>query len=162
MLRVVHVDQPLTSRPILAALAFADGQPVSEARHAARDFLTDLQAIHGIPVSDRAMGSVQLVVTELVTNAHKYAPGPCLLNLELVEGAVEIGVWDTEATLPVPRSPDPGRVGQHGLEIVVALCHRFEMRREPVGKRITVTITLTDDPTGKPAGPSSSALPGSL
>ncbi|MFC8224818.1 ATP-binding protein [Streptomyces sp. NPDC057287] len=136
----------------MSALAFADDQPVSEARHAARDFVTDLQAVHGIPVSGRAMGAVQLVVTELVTNARKYAPGPCLLNLELVDGTVEISVWDTEATLPVPQSPDPGRVGQHGLEIVIALCQSFEMRREPVGKRIKATITLTDHPTGNPAG----------
>ncbi len=42
----------------------------------------------------------------------------------------------SEATLPVPRSPDPGRAGQHDLEIVIALCQSFEMRREPTGKRI--------------------------
>lgn len=114
--------------------------------------MTELQAVHGIPVSGSAMGSVQLVVTELVTNAHKYAPGPCLLDLELTDGAVEISVWDSEATLPVPQSPDPGRVGQHGLEIVIALCQSFEMRREPVGKRIRATITLAGGPTGGPAG----------
>ncbi|MFJ4126595.1 ATP-binding protein, partial [[Kitasatospora] papulosa] len=38
-------------------------------------------------------------------------------------------------------------VGQHGLEIVIALSRSFEMHREPVGKRIKATITLTSDPT---------------
>jgi anti-sigma regulatory factor (Ser/Thr protein kinase) len=93
-----------------------------------------VQAVPGIPVSDRAMGMVQLVVSELVTNAHKCAPGPCLLDLEIIDGAVEISVWDTDPTLPVARAADPGRVGQHGLEIVIGVCRSFEMRREPVGK----------------------------
>lgn len=61
---------------------------------------------------------------------------PCLLDLERADGAMEMSVRDSEATLPVPRSPDPGRVGQHDLEIVIALCQSFEMRREPTGKRI--------------------------
>jgi anti-sigma regulatory factor (Ser/Thr protein kinase) len=111
-----------------------------------------VQAVPGIPVSDRAMGMVQLVVSELVTNAHKYAPGPCLLDLEIIDGAVEISVWDTDPTLPVARAADPGRVGQHGLEIVIGVCRSFEMRREPVGKRIRAAVVLADDPGGHPAG----------
>ncbi|MEV5731245.1 ATP-binding protein [Streptomyces pharetrae] len=113
---------------------------------------TEVQAVHGIPVSDRAMGMAQLVVSELVTNAHKYAPGPCLLDLEIIDGAVEISVWDTDPTLPVARAADPGRVGQHGLEIVIGVCRSFEMRREPVGKRIRAAVVLADDPGGHPAG----------
>jgi anti-sigma regulatory factor (Ser/Thr protein kinase) len=143
---------PLDSRPILSALAFAGDEPVTEARHAARAFLTEVQAVHGIPVSDRAMGMVQLVVSELVTNAHKYAPGPCLLDLEINDGAVEISVWDTDPALPVAQAADPGRVGQHGMEIVIGVCPSFEMRREPVGKRIKAAIVLADDPGGHPAG----------
>jgi anti-sigma regulatory factor (Ser/Thr protein kinase) len=55
------------------------------------------------------MGMVQLVVSELVTNARKYAPGPCLLNLEISEGAVQISVWDSSTTLPsVQLADDPG------------------------------------------------------
>ncbi|WTF49934.1 ATP-binding protein [Streptomyces sp. NBC_01604] len=132
----------------MSALAFAGSEPVAEARQAARDFLTEVQAVHGIPVSDRAMGMVQLVVSELVTNAHKYAPGPCLLDLEISDGAVEVSVWDTDPALPVAQSPDPGRVGEHGLEIVIGVCRCFEMRREPVGKRIRAAIVLEDDPGG--------------
>ncbi|WP_331736668.1 ATP-binding protein (plasmid) [Streptomyces canus] len=145
-------DPPLASRPILSALTFAGNEPVAEARSAARGFLTEVQAVHGITVSDHAMGMVQLVVSELVTNAHKYAPGPCLLDLEISDGAAEVSVWDTDPTLPVAQSPDPGRVGQHGLEIVIGACSSFEMRREPVGKRIKAAIVLADDPGGSPAG----------
>jgi anti-sigma regulatory factor (Ser/Thr protein kinase) len=147
-----YEDQPLASRPILSAVAFAGGEPASEARHAARDFLSDVRAVHGVPVSDRTVGMVQLVVSELVTNAQKYAPGPCLLDLEINDGAVEISVWDTDPTLPVAQAADPDRVGQHGLEIVIGACHSFEMRREPVGKRIRAAVVLADDPGGDPGG----------
>lgn len=88
------------------------------------------------------------MVSELVTNVFKYAPGPCLLDLEIHDGAVEISVWDTDPALPAARAADPGRVGQHGLEIVIALCLSFEIRREPVGKRVTTTVLLADDPGG--------------
>jgi hypothetical protein len=43
-------------------------------------------------------------------------------------------------------------VGQHGLEIVMAVAQGFEVQREPVGKRITVRIALLDDPGGSLAG----------
>lgn len=145
-------DQRLDTRPILSATSFADGEPVARARDAARAFLTTVQAVHGIAVSDRAMGMAQLVVSELVTNAQKYAPGPCLLDLEISEGAVQISVWDTDPTLPMARPPDPGRVGQHGLEIVMGVSLRFEVRREPVGKRVSAAVALADDPGGDPAG----------
>ncbi|MFF4764381.1 ATP-binding protein [Streptomyces sp. NPDC001292] len=119
---------------------------------ATRRFMTEVQAVHGIPVSERAMGMVELVVSELVTNAYKYAPGPCLLDLEVVDGAVEVSIWDTDATLPAACPTDPGRVGQHGLEIAMAVCRSFEVRREPVGKRVKAAIVLADDPGGNPAG----------
>nr|WP_208036438.1 ATP-binding protein [Streptomyces cyanogenus] len=136
------------------ASAAYQGSPteIAEARHLARDFLTRVQADHGLPVSDRVMDVVQLVVSELVTNACKHAPGPLLVSLELSGGSVEITVWDSAPALPVARAADPGRVGQHGLEIVMAVCQGFEVRREPVGKRTTVSVVLADDPGGDVAG----------
>nr|WP_307037785.1 ATP-binding protein [Streptomyces canus] len=118
----------------------------------ARDFLMSVQAVHGLPVSARAMGIVQLVVSELVTNARKYAPGPCLLDLEINGGTVQISVWDSSTTLPSVQATDPQRIGQHGLEITMAVSQTFSVHREPVGKRITAAIELADDPGGDPAG----------
>ncbi|MER7930695.1 ATP-binding protein [Streptomyces sp. NPDC096057] len=131
---------------------FEGSEEIAAARGMAREFLMSLQAAHGLPVSGRAMGVVQLVVSELVTNARKYAPGPCLVTLEAGGGAVEVTVWDSSTSLPLMLPPDPTRVGQHGLEIVMATCRSFEMYREPVGKRIRATVVLADDPGGDPAG----------
>ncbi|WP_307128554.1 ATP-binding protein [Streptomyces sp. B1I3] len=115
-------------------------------------FLMSVQADHGLPVSQRAMGSVQLVVSELVTNARKYAQGPCELTLEVREGAVEVTVWDSGTALPSILAPDPTRIGQHGLEIVMAMCRSFEVHRERIGKRVKATVVLADDPDGGAAG----------
>lgn len=74
------------------------------------------------------------------------------MTLEVNEGAIEISVWDSNTALSAVLATDPGRIGQHGLEIVMAVCQSFAVHREPVGKRITTTIGLADDPGGAPAG----------
>ncbi|MFC8194637.1 ATP-binding protein [Streptomyces sp. NPDC060006] len=119
---------------------------IAEARHLAADFLARAQSVHGLPVTARAVDLTQLVVSELVTNALKYAPGPVLLDLRIVGGTLEVVVWDSDPVLPVARAADPGRVGQHGLEIVMAICEGFEVQREPVGKHITARLALLGDP----------------
>ncbi|MEV7981303.1 ATP-binding protein [Streptomyces sp. NPDC086519] len=119
---------------------------IAGARDRTWEFLTRAQSEHGLPVTARTMDLAQLVVSELVTNALKYAPGPVLLHLRVVDGMVEIEIWDTEPTLPLARAADAGRVGQHGLEIVLAVVQGFETRREPVGKCVTARLALFDDP----------------
>ncbi|GHA70019.1 ATP-binding protein [Streptomyces tauricus] len=129
-----------------------DGSVIADARHHAARFLTRVQSEHGLPVSARAMDLTRLVVSELVTNARKYAPGPVLMELRIAGDTVEVAVWDSDPVLPVARAADAGRVGQHGLEIVMAVAQGFEVQQEPVGKRITVRIALLDDPGGNVSG----------
>ncbi|WP_460105386.1 ATP-binding protein [Streptomyces sp. YKOK-J1] len=124
---------------------------IARARELARTFLGQVRSTHGLRVSDRASGAVQLVVSELVTNAFKYAPGPCLLDIELLEGGIQVTVWDSALDLPVRREPEPGRVGQHGLEIVTALSRSFTVHRQSVGKRVVTTVPLVDDPADSAA-----------
>ncbi|MGW7256476.1 ATP-binding protein [Streptomyces sp. NPDC054834] len=144
---------PPEAEPVQTAIALeGDGSCIAEARHVASRFLAAAQAEHGLPVSARAMDLTRLVVSELVTNARKYAPGPVLMELRIVGGLVEVTVWDGDPVLPVARAADPGRVGQHGLEIVMAVAQGLEVAREPVGKRITARIALPDDPGGGIAG----------
>ncbi|WP_235437845.1 ATP-binding protein [Kitasatospora griseola] len=98
------------------------------------------------------MDTVQLVVSELVTNARKYAPGPCLLELTITDSIGEISVWDSEPSVPMAQVPDPARIGRHGLESVLAVSLRFEILREIAGRRVTATIALADGPADNPAG----------
>ncbi|MFB6638931.1 ATP-binding protein [Streptomyces chartreusis] len=124
-----------------------DGTTIAQARHLAADFLKRTQVKHGVGVSQRGMDLAQLVVSELVTNARKYAPGPVLMHLRIDGDVVEVEVWDSDPVLPVARAADASRVGQHGLEIVMAVARGFEAQRKPVGKRITARIALLDDGT---------------
>ncbi|MFJ5208841.1 ATP-binding protein [Streptomyces nigra] len=123
-----------------------DGTAIADARHMAAAFLTRAQSEYGVPLSQRGMDLTQLVVSELVTNARKYAPGPARMDLRIDGDAVEVAVWDSDPVLPVARAADAGRVGQHGLEIVMAVSQGFSAQREEVGKRITARISLVDEP----------------
>ena len=134
--------------PCPRATAAYDGGTgsIAVARALAADFLDEARDRYGVAVPPQVRADAQLVVSELVTNASKYAPGPCVLDLEIRGPFLEITSWDSDATLPMARAAEPGRIGQHGLEIVFALCDGFDVRREPVGKRITATLALA--PTG--------------
>ncbi|MFF7312639.1 ATP-binding protein [Streptomyces sp. NPDC008137] len=133
------------ARPTQVGYALGgDDGCIAQARHHAADFLTRLREEHGLEVSPRAMDLTQLVVSELVTNSRKYAPGPVLMELRVSGAAVEVAVWDSDPAVPAARAADPDRVGQHGLEIVKAVAEDLDIERQPVGKRITARIALTD------------------
>ncbi|MFE8936015.1 ATP-binding protein [Streptomyces sp. NPDC007872] len=115
---------------------------VAEARDRATAFLEKARTVWGVPVSERAEELTRLVVSELVTNARRHAPGPVLLQLRIGAGTVDVVVWDSEPTVPAAHAADPDRVGQHGLEIVQAVARELRVRREPVGKRVTARVDL--------------------
>ncbi|MEU7011320.1 ATP-binding protein [Streptomyces sp. NPDC046332] len=124
-----------------------EGGCIADARHHAAAFLDKARAEHGLPVSEHARDLTSLVVSELVTNACRYAPGPVLMELRISMSSVAVVVWDSDATIPAARSADPGRVGQHGMEIVKAVTEELLIQQEPVGKRITARIGLANAPS---------------
>ncbi|MER5714035.1 ATP-binding protein [Streptomyces sp. NPDC002132] len=119
---------------------------IADARHHAVAFLDQAHANHHLPVPARARDLTQLVVSELVTNALKYAPGPVLMELRVSTHSVDIVVWDSDPTMPAARAADPTRIGQHGLEIVKGVTDDLFIEQEPV-KRITARIALSDTPS---------------
>ncbi|MFF9496530.1 hypothetical protein [Streptomyces flaveolus] len=110
--------RPLLQRPAAATAAFEGTEGIAAARDLVRSFLTDLQAVHGLPVSCRVMGIVQFVVSELVT-------GPAAV---------------TRATLRSPHRPHSG-----ALTVLVCGClcptcslrsRLMPVRRRPAGERV--------------------------
>ncbi|MEV7563424.1 ATP-binding protein [Streptomyces sp. NPDC089795] len=129
---------------IRASAEFQGSEKIADARRLARSFLDEAQSLHGLQISARAADAVMLVVSELVTNARTYAPGAYRLALEVRDGCVEVSVWDGDPAPPALRPPDPLRIGQHGLEIVMAASRSFHVHRAAGGKRVTASISLSD------------------
>ncbi|MGW8485576.1 ATP-binding protein [Streptomyces sp. NPDC055886] len=117
---------------------------IAKVRDFVREFLTGAQTVHGWTVSARAMDTARLVASELATNVCKYAPGPCLVDLETDGTTLSIVMWDSGAVLPVASEADPTRIGQHGLELVLMVCQSFEVRSETVGKSLLARVALSD------------------
>ncbi|WP_255306268.1 ATP-binding protein [Streptomyces sp. Wb2n-11] len=147
------VGGAVPGRPVLAGRCVWAGEAfdvtpgvIGDARRFVTGFLAQLHRDGWIEVSPRLTEIAQLVVSELVTNARKYAPGPCAVEVELSGPVLEITVSDTSPVLPLVLPADPARVGGHGLEIVTAVCEDFAAQREPSGKRVKARV-----PTGPAA-----------
>jgi anti-sigma regulatory factor (Ser/Thr protein kinase) len=137
-------DEPSTRPLITAAALSGDGTSIGEARDLVTDFLRRAGTDHGVAVSARVVDLARLVVSELVTNARRHAPGPLRMELRIADDAVEVTVRDTARVQLVARPVDPRRVGQHGLEIVMAVVQAFQVRLEATGKSVTARIALGD------------------
>ncbi|MBY8877317.1 ATP-binding protein [Actinacidiphila acidipaludis] len=128
---------------VLRAAAAFSGDPAACSR--ARDF-TAAFLRRAARADDRVQlsrcGDVVLVVTELLTNAMRHAPGPCALTLELVGVELALTVSDTSAQRPTPQPFAPQRVGGHGLHIVMALAKNVYSRQTPGGKAVRAVMSL--------------------
>jgi anti-sigma regulatory factor (Ser/Thr protein kinase) len=110
--------------------------------------------------------SIELLVSELVTNAVQAAAGrddqaPVRLRLSSHNARLLIEVWDADPQPPAPKdhgTPDALEEGGRGLFLVAALSTRWNWypTKDPVGK--AVWCELNANP---PEPPSASRLPGS-
>ncbi|MHC3474935.1 SpoIIE family protein phosphatase [Streptomyces sp. 7R007] len=116
----------------------ADPAVVSEARKEATRQLTEW----GL---EELAFTTELVVSELVTNAIRYATGPIRLRL-IRERALVCEVSDGGATAPHLRHPRTTDEGGRGLLLVSQFSQRWGTRFVPEGKVIWAEQSLTDLP----------------
>ncbi|WP_333767319.1 ATP-binding protein [Streptomyces sp. IBSBF 2435] len=121
---------------------------IARARMCMAAFLDGVRARTGVSIPQHVTDAAQLVVSELVTNAAKHTSGPYGLDLEFAGHGVEITVWDSSPEPLVAMSPDPQRIGRHGLEIVSALTEAVSSTATDRGKSVTVLLRL---PVADPA-----------
>ncbi|MGW2282115.1 ATP-binding protein [Streptomyces sp. NPDC001770] len=88
---------------------------------------------------------VLLIVSELVTNAVRHAPGPSALTLTTTAGALDIAVTDCSCVVPATRAPDlTDGTGGMGLHIAEDLGARVFTEPFPDGKCVHAALTTPD------------------
>ncbi len=85
--------------------------------------------------------TAELLVSELVTNAVRYAQGKIGLRLVL-EGGLVCEVIDDSAALPRLRQPDDEDERGRGLQVVSQLAQRWGARRAVAGKVVWCELAL--------------------
>lgn len=128
----------LDPRQVAAWDLSADPAVVAEARRTATGQLTRW----GL---DELVFTTELVVSELVTNAIRYATGPVRLRL-IHERSLVCEVVDGGATAPHLRHPRATDEGGRGLLLVSQLAERWGTRFVPGGKIIWAEQSLTAPP----------------
>jgi anti-sigma regulatory factor (Ser/Thr protein kinase) len=116
----------------------ADPAVVGDARNAVLDRLTEW----GL---DANVFATELIVSELVTNAIRYAGGPVELRLIRDETLI-CEVSDPSETQPHLRRARPTDEGGRGLFLVAQLAHRWGSRYTSRGKTIWTEQLLDTEP----------------
>ncbi|MEU2775715.1 ATP-binding protein [Streptomyces sp. NPDC007162] len=136
-------DEQERAAPLRYSVAWdAADASVADARTAVRTLL----ARAGHDPGDRPSQDAQLVVSELVTNALRHAPGPAALALEVSPDAdlLRITVSDSSPRPPELPAHDARRVGGHGLHLVNRLCGRLHTVAQATGKQVVAHLNLRE------------------
>ncbi|WP_333778601.1 ATP-binding protein [Streptomyces sp. IBSBF 3136] len=120
------------------------GPSLADTRQAVRTLLSRA----GHPPDQQPSQDAQIVVSELVTNALRHAPGPGELLLELTgnPALLRITVRDTSRTPPRPAARTPDRIGGHGLHLIARLCDRLHTVLGDQGKHVIAELRLHKAP----------------
>ncbi|QMU77085.1 ATP-binding protein [Streptacidiphilus sp. PB12-B1b] len=129
-----------TQFPARHAVHAFDGRSgtITAARELAQGFFERCRP----PLSRADLDDALLLVSELVTNAVRHAPGPCTLTLADDRRRLTVTVTDSSSAAPVGRAPDlasgNGGFGWH-------LLHRIAQQvvvepHEGGGKSVTATL----------------------
>jgi anti-sigma regulatory factor (Ser/Thr protein kinase) len=90
---------------------------------------------------------LELVISELVTNAVRHGYGQITMHLEVAPDRVVVGVQDEGAGQPAPRQPDVSEVNGRGLALVAMLATEWGVRPGPGGGKV-VWCVLTPAVSG--------------
>jgi anti-sigma regulatory factor (Ser/Thr protein kinase) len=121
--------------PPPAQVSFAlDGNSgsITAAHRRAEEFLGQLLP----PLPADVVQDAMLLVSELVTNAVRHAPGPCAVDLLRQDHLLVIAVTDTSTRVPLQRPADlVGGTGGLGMHLLHRLAQSLTVRIDPGGNR---------------------------
>jgi anti-sigma regulatory factor (Ser/Thr protein kinase) len=140
------VERDLNRRAEATTFAFPGGpESIGAAREHAHAFL--LAVDPAVPAATTQ--DVLLAVSEMVTNAVRYAPGEGTLEISLDEQQVRISVTDTSRDVPQTREARFDGSGGFGLHLLHALAGHVETVRHAGGKTVSVCLDRASRTSGR-------------
>lgn len=123
---------------------------VAECREVTRGALRAWFGPAGAPEA-RAAADALLLVSEVVTNAHRHGGAPYELRLDGTERAVWVQVSDTSPDRPRPHGPHRAyRSSGHGLYLLDQLATRWgSVPRGRAGKTVWFQVDLLPEASGR-------------
>lgn len=107
------------------------------ARAQAGSFLSGLSEP---PLTSARISDALILISELVTNATRHAPGPCVLNMVYDGTTVFIAVSDSSPELPRPRPADLHTgTGGFGWNLLTHLTENIHITRHAASRKTIVT-----------------------
>ena len=93
---------------------------------------------------DEVCDDVVLLVSEMVTNAVRYAEPPVRLELQAGSEDVVVAVRDGSPEPPAPRAADEDAEGGRGMLLVDMLAADHGVRTDPPGKAVWARVRRSD------------------
>ncbi|MEZ7002149.1 ATP-binding protein [Streptomyces sp. AD55] len=137
-------------------------EATAAAVHRARHRVSAVVRAYGGPPDDDLFFRLELVTSELLTNALLHAGGPLSVEVTPAEDHVVVGVRDTSPVVPGPSPAETDGEHGRGLALVEALSLFQGAERTADGKRCWAVLprTLTTTPAeGLPPGAGSHGTP---
>ncbi len=94
------------------------------------------RSLAGAGVAADVVGVVELLTSELVTNAVRYSDGPIGLSLRERPAGLRVLVSDGSPVPPIARHPAPTDLSGRGMLIIDALASRWGVDPELDGKTV--------------------------
>ncbi|MFI1097096.1 ATP-binding protein [Streptomyces sp. NPDC020917] len=126
----------------------AETVAVSEARHKIQTLVRNWD----LPLPGDALRELELLSSEVITNALRYSDASCAVTVRWTGARVRVEVTDTSSAHPKPRESSPDSEGGRGLLLVDALAADWGTTADPAGKIVWFevgpgTVPSTEQPS---------------
>ena len=132
------IGEPFTGGPLDSSVT-RTFVPAPDALVGVRQFVREALDTWGLATM---RDGVQLIASELGTNASRHAASPFRLILTRGATAVTLAVRDASSDQPQLRTPDPDEAGGRGLALVAGLADSWGTIIEADGKTVWAEIAL--------------------
>nr|BEK66621.1 hypothetical protein KPHV_38480 [Kitasatospora purpeofusca] len=104
-----------------------------------------IQVVHGwgLPLAEDALRDVELLSSELITNAVSHTDAPCVVCVSWDGDRLRVEVTDVSHELPAAGGIDLDATDGRGLFLVAALATNWGTEPDPAGKRIWFEVGAT-------------------